>query len=113
MSLPDVVLYDPNAPTMAPPGNPGVLTLHAAQYAFVRAEARFSFYVGGIGAGKTFAGAVRAIRRGVEQPGSLGLVGAPTFPMLRDVTERAYFDLLPEGLIARFSKTYHHLWLTA
>jgi phage terminase large subunit-like protein len=115
MSLPAVVLYDPgdaNDPTVPATDDPGTLALHAAQYAFVRSAARFSFYVGGIGAGKTFAGAVRAIRASAAQPGALGLIGAPTFPMLRDVTERAYFDLLPEGLIKRFSATYQHLWLT-
>jgi phage terminase large subunit-like protein len=112
MSLPDIALYDPEHPSqLATDDEAGTLALHAAQYAFVHSQARFSFYVGGIGAGKTFAGAVRAIRHCAAQPGSLGLIGAPTFPMLRDVTERAFFDLLPEELIARFSKTYQHLWL--
>jgi hypothetical protein len=54
---------------------------------------------------------VRAIRHSDQHPGSLGLVGAPTYPMLRDVTERTFFDLLPEGLVNRYRKTYHHLWL--
>jgi hypothetical protein len=80
--------------------------LNPVQYAFVHNRARFSFYVGGIGAGKTYAGAVRAILRSQEQPRALGLVGAPTYPMLRDVTERTFFELLPLGLLGRYDKTH-------
>jgi Terminase large subunit, T4likevirus-type, N-terminal len=70
------------------------LTLHPAQARFVACAERFSFYVGGVGAGKTYAGAVRAIARAHDHPGSLGLIGAPTYPMLRDVTARTFFELL-------------------
>ena len=37
------------------------LALHARQFDFVFSTARFSFYVGGRGAGKSYAGALRAI----------------------------------------------------
>ena len=70
------------------------LTLHPAQQRFVACAERFSFYVGGVGAGKTYAGAVRAIAHAFDHPGSLGLIGAPTYPMLRDVTARTFFELL-------------------
>ena len=60
--------------------------LNPMQEGFVRCADRFSFYVGGIGAGKTFAGAVRSILRAFDYPRSLGLIGAPTYPMLRDVS---------------------------
>lgn len=53
-------------------------TLNPVQWAFVACESRFSFYVGGVGAGKTHAGAVRAILRALDFPGALGLIGAPT-----------------------------------
>ena len=58
--------------------------------------ARFSFYVGGRGAGKSYAGALRAIMATQAQPGSLGLVGAPTHPMLRDAAQST-------GLPGRYS----------
>jgi hypothetical protein len=77
--------------------------LNPAQWAFVYSPARFSFYVGGVGAGKTFAGAARAVLRMIEDPGSLGLIGAPTYPMLRDATLRAFLELLPRPLIHRTS----------
>ena len=89
----------------------GAFALNPVQAAFVRCPDRFSFYVGGIGAGKTFAGAVRAIVRAAWEPGSLGVIGAPTYPMLRDATQRTVFELLPGWLLARFSLTTQHLWL--
>jgi PBSX family phage terminase large subunit len=85
--------------------------LNPAQWAFVQTEARFSFYVGGVGAGKTFAGAARAILRMIEDPGSLGLIGAPTYPMLRDATQRTLFELLPRALIRRYRRAEERLLL--
>jgi hypothetical protein len=85
--------------------------LHRAQYAFFHCADRYSFYVGGVGAGKTLAGALRAVVRAAVMPGSLGLVGAPTYPMLRDTTQRAFLDLLSPALIARYNQTYGHIWL--
>ena len=87
-------------------------TLNPAQWSFVACPSRFSFYVGGVGAGKTFAGAVRAILRGVEHPGALGLIGAPTYTMLRDATQRTFFALLPPALVRVYNKSEHHLTLT-
>jgi Terminase RNaseH-like domain len=43
--------------------------------------------------------------RAQDQPGSLGLVGAPTYPMLRDAAQRMFFELCPTSLIARHNKT--------
>ena len=85
MPLPPILQYDPAAPQQR---DEDAWALNAAQHAFVCCTERFSFYVGGIGAGKTYAGAVRAIRHSDQHPGSLGLVGAPTYPMLRDVPHR-------------------------
>jgi hypothetical protein len=62
-------------------------TLHAVQSDFVSCRERFSLYIGGIGSGKTWAGAVRAITTAWEHPGALGLIGAPTYTMLRDTTQ--------------------------
>lgn len=85
--------------------------LNPKQDDFVSSSARFSFYVGGRGAGKTFAGALRAIIRSQEQPGSLGLIGAPTHPMLRDFAQRTFFALCPSALIRDHNKTENHTYL--
>lgn len=86
-------------------------SLNPVQWAFLRSQARFSFYVGGIGAGKTFAGAARSVLRALEDPGSLGLVGAPTYAMLRDTTQRALLELLPRRTIRRYSRSERKLTL--
>jgi PBSX family phage terminase large subunit len=66
--------------------------LFPLQHQFVTDPARFPGYVGGIGSGKSFAGAVKAITR-LTRPG-LGLVAAPTYSMLRDATQRTLFALM-------------------
>src|SRR5579863_572445 len=86
-------------------------TLNPIQWQFVSCEARFSFYVGGVGAGKTYAGAVRSIARAFDYPGSLGLIGAPTYAMLRDATQRTFFELLPKLYIQIYNKAEGHLTL--
>jgi phage terminase large subunit-like protein len=79
--------------------------LNPKQHDFVFSASRFAFYVGGIGSGKTFGGSLRAILRTQEYPGSLGLVGAPTYPMLRDASQRMFFSLCPDVLIERHVAT--------
>ena len=97
---------------MSQPDSPELLwTLNPIQWDFVHCASRFSFYVGGLGAGKTTAGAMRAILRAVEHPGALGVIGAPTYPMLRDATARTFFALLPASLVASYNKTEGHLIL--
>ncbi len=85
--------------------------LKPKQRAFVESSAPFSFYVGGIGAGKTYAGSVRSILHALRNPGSLGLIGAPTYPMLRDTTMRTFFALLPRAAQRSFNRTENHLVL--
>jgi phage terminase large subunit-like protein len=67
------------------------IPVHDAQAAFVSDDHRFSLLLGGIGAGKTTAGAVKALR--YLTPGSLGLVIAPSFRMLRDASWRTALEL--------------------
>ena len=85
--------------------------LNPAQQAFLASDARFSFYVGGVGAGKTTAGALRALAYALNHPGALGLIGAPTYPMLRDTTQRTFFSLLPEEMPYSYHKVEGHLRL--
>ena len=85
--------------------------LKPKQRAFIGSTAPFSFYVGGIGAGKTHAGSARSIIRALSQPGSLGLIGAPTYTMLRDTTQRTFFSLLPREAIKSYNRNEQHLVL--
>jgi PBSX family phage terminase large subunit len=65
--------------------------LHQAQREFLRSEALYRGFVGGIGSGKSWAGAYDLLRR--SQPGRLYMVAAPTYPMLRDATLRTFLGL--------------------
>jgi PBSX family phage terminase large subunit len=62
------------------------------QFDFVTDQSRFAAYIGGIGSGKTYAGAVKVLQR-LNEPG-YGMIAAPTFPMLRDSTRRSLIQAL-------------------
>lgn len=79
---------------------------------FVRTSATLSALMGGFGSAKTTTGALRAILYALTFPGSMGLVAAPTYPMLRDGTQREYLRWLPDEARADFNKSEHHLTLT-
>lgn len=64
------------------------LMLSATQRAFVADEHRYVLLLGGVGAGKSYAGAVKALLRFTDPQPSLGIVISPTYPMLRDATWR-------------------------
>lgn len=86
--------------------------LFPRQMRFVRDPARFPAYVGGIGSGKTFAGACKVIAR-LERK-ELGLVAAPTYSMLRDATQRTLLALLDDlGITYEFRKGENALTIPA
>lgn len=70
------------------------LRLFPRQMRFVASRSPFPAYVGGIGSGKSFAGAAKVITR-IGSPG-IGMICAPTYPMLRDSTRRTLIDLLTQ-----------------
>lgn len=53
-----------------------------------------ALYQGGYGSGKTFSGALLGILLAMKYPGITGLVGADTFPLVRDTTLVTYFEHL-------------------
>lgn len=54
-------------------------------------------FSGPVGSGKSMCLAQEAIRLAFINAGLTGLIGAPTFPMLRDVTQPAIMDVLTEA----------------
>lgn len=86
--------------------------LFPRQMRFVRDPARFPAYVGGIGSGKTFAGACKVIARTGRK--ELGLVAAPTYSMLRDATQRTLLALMDDlGISYEFRKGENALTIPA
>ena len=69
---------------------------------FIRCPDRFTAFIGGIGSGKSWAGAVKSLLH-CNEP-TVGLVIAPTYPMLRDATWRSYQDVCGE-MIREFNKS--------
>lgn len=65
-----------------------------SQRAFHLSTARFKGFSGSIGSGKSAALCHEAIRSSYLNPGRTGLVGAPTYPMLRDATLTALTQIL-------------------
>jgi predicted phage terminase large subunit-like protein len=78
--------------TAPPPSR--TIRLHPAQQAFLRSEAIFRAFCGGIGSGKSWAGSYDLIRR--AKPARLYLVCAPTYSMLSDATFRMFLQLAQE-----------------
>ena len=74
------------------------IELYGTQHDFVACQDRFTGFIGGIGSGKSYAGAVKAMLY-CQVPGTLGLVIAPSYPMLRDATLRT-FKQVAEAAIA-------------
>ena len=65
-----------------------------SQQRFHDEKARFKGFSGPIGSGKSQALCQEAIRLSYQNPGRLGLLGARTYPMLRDATQATLFEIL-------------------
>lgn len=65
-----------------------------SQRIFHDSAARFKGYSGSIGSGKSQALCQEAIRLSYLNPGRTGLIGAPTYPMLRDATVASLLAIL-------------------
>jgi Terminase large subunit, T4likevirus-type, N-terminal len=65
-----------------------------SQKTFHQLETRFKGFSGPIGSGKSQALCQEAIKLSYLNPGRLGLLGAPTYPMLRDATQASLLEIL-------------------
>jgi hypothetical protein len=65
-----------------------------SQKRFHESGARFKGFSGPIGSGKSQALCQEAIKLSYQNPGRTGLIGAPTYPMLRDATVAALLESL-------------------
>lgn len=69
----------------------------------------YSSYIGGFGSGKTHVLILQALREASKR--SLGLIGAPTYRLLADTTQRKFFELCPSKWIASFHKSENRVML--
>jgi len=86
---------------------PLVLEYLPKQLVFMRNcdTVRYNAYIGGFGSGKTHVLVHQALRMGGGAKPSRGLVGAPTYKMLEDTTQKKFFDICPPSWIAEYSKS--------
>lgn len=70
-----------------------------SQKEFHDCEARFKGYSGPIGSGKSQALCQEALKLSYLNAGRTGLIGAPTYPMLRDATQAALMEILGRNRI--------------
>ncbi|MCC7154338.1 MAG: hypothetical protein IT161_07170 [Bryobacterales bacterium] len=70
-----------------------------SQKLFHESTSRFKGFSGPVGSGKSQALCNEAIRLAYLNPGRTGLVGAPTYPMLRDATLTSLTEVLNESAI--------------
>jgi hypothetical protein len=83
-----------------------------SQHKFHRSAARFKGFSGPVGSGKSQALCQEAIRLSYKNPGRVGLIGAPTYTMLRDTTQTTLLQALEENDIPfEFSKSDNTLLL--
>ena len=68
-------------------------SLLPSQVTFHRSMARFKGFSGPVGSGKSHALCQEAIKLSYLNPGRTGVIGAPTYPMLRDATMTTFFEL--------------------
>ena len=67
-----------------------------SQVAFHQSTARFKGFSGPIGSGKSRALCQEAIKLSYLNSGRHGLLGAPTYPMLREATQTTLFEILDQ-----------------
>jgi len=70
-----------------------------SQARFHESTARFKGFSGPIGSGKSQALCQEAIKLSYLNVGRLGMLGAPTYPMLRDSTQSTLFEILGKNRI--------------
>ena len=70
-----------------------------SQQKFHDSAARFKGFSGPIGSGKSAALCHEAVKLSYLNPGRTGLIGAPTYPMLRDATQAALIEVLERNRI--------------
>ena len=91
--------------------NTRIFELLPHQERFVYSSRRYICNSGGVGSGKTYSIALRTLRLMIEHPGIFVLLGAQTFPLLRDTLMREFLFLVPSGIIYSYNKSEHHIQL--
>jgi hypothetical protein len=83
-----------------------------SQARFHESKARFKGFSGPVGSGKSRALCQEALKLAYANGGCPGVVGAPTYPMLRDVTRATFLEILERDRVRfRFFKSENAVYL--
>lgn len=90
------------------------LKLLPAQFAFLRARTPQTLFLGGLGSGKTYVGAIKTILRSLEpqNSGVAGIIAATTYKQLKNATLATTFQVMEElGVRYRYKRNDQELWI--
>ena len=79
------------------------------QKKFMESDAKFRVFASGVGGGKTACGWMCVLEYVFKNPGCLGLIVAPTYPMINDVILREMVNWIPEELISSHNKVNNEI----
>ena len=74
------------------------------QWRFFNSDAKYRAFISGIGAGKTAVGLMCGLNEAIRQPKSIGVIIAPTYPLIRDVLYPELNKWVPQELVKDFSR---------
>lgn len=86
--------------------------IHTKQIEFHTSSTEVFGFIGGLGSGKSASGCAEAIRQAIDQPGSTGIVAAPTYKQLSASTKELFFKILHPLAIHRYDRVDEKLVLT-
>jgi hypothetical protein len=99
-----------NSPTGYFPGKALHYDPLPSQRKFHNSKARFKGFSGPVASGKSSALCYEALQLSCVNRGRQGLIGAPTYAMLRDATQTSFFEMLDaENVAYRFNKAENTL----
>ena len=81
------------------------------QRRFVDSKARYLLNSGGVGSGKTYSIVIKTLILCSQYPGIFILIGAQTYPLLRDTTLREFLAVCPRDIIKSYNRTEQHFIL--
>ena len=82
-----------------------------SQMEFHAAPEKIRLFSGGVGSGKTTAGAIEALKLAVQNPGCEGMIISPTWSMLSRVSLKKFLEICPKSLIKSHAKMDRRLEL--
>lgn len=74
------------------------LPVYDRQRQFIENTNNFSAFIGGIGSGKTWSGAIKALEFAMSKP-CVGMVTAPTYNVLRDATVPTFREVAGDAIV--------------